>query len=89
MRILTPDGLRVVAVATGSGEASLIGAHWNAIKIYRDSGDTRYLDELQDATIDVEGRPVRLETDPRAVKRWAKQGELDIDDPYAELEGDR
>lgn len=95
MRALTTVGVQLVGVVPGSEVASIIGGHWNAIKVFRDTGDSSLL--AQYAGIIVGGHfsggrwvgGYRLLTDPEQVKRWAYQGELDIDDPYEPLAGDR
>ena len=85
MRVLTVDGLRVLDVVPGSKDASTIGGHWNAIKVYRDTGDPSLLRQFDVAV----GGRLRLQTDPAAVKAWGREGELDMDDPYEPLGGDR
>jgi hypothetical protein len=95
MRVLTPVGVQVVAVMPGSEAASVIGSHWNAIKLFRDTGESKPLERFKDPVIGGEKQKdgsvkggYRLATDPKMIKKWAKQGELDIDDPYEPLGGD-
>lgn len=93
IRVLTPEGQRLLLVEEDSFEGSLIGRHWNAIKRFRNHGDSSGLIGFagHDVTgIDPDtGLPITLDLvhDPDLVKRWAKQGELDDADPYSELEG--
>lgn len=93
MRVLTPSGLRLLLVEEDSADASLIGRHWNAVKRYRNTGRWDELRTFRGRTVigldpDTE-LPVELELEanPKRVKQWAKQGELDEADPYVELEG--
>lgn len=95
MRMLTDRGLRVVNVEPGASAASLIGSHWNAIKVFRDSGDASRLADFEGVVLSrssiagVQLGAHRFATDPAMIKHWAKQSELDIDDPYAEQDDDR
>jgi hypothetical protein len=95
MRVLTPEGLRVVPVVPGSEAASLIGSHWNAIKLFRDTGESEPLERFKTTVIGGEQQKDgtvkgghRLATDLKMIKKWAKKGDLDIDDPYEPLGGD-
>jgi hypothetical protein len=93
MRVLTPEGQRILLVGEDSLEASLIGRHWNAIKQYRNYGDSYGLKGFAGQTVTAfdpdTGLPITFDLvdDPGLVKRWAMQGELDEVDPYAELDG--
>src|SRR5438309_1533431 len=95
MRILTPDGLRVIPVVHGSDAASTIGSHWNAIKTFRDTGNQTALRRFKATVIggvrigNLQVGGYRLATDPAMIRQWAKLGDLDIEDPYAPLGGDR
>ncbi len=95
MRILTPGGLRVIDVDAGSPDASMIGRHWNAIKLFRDTGDSSPLSRFTGVAVGGRFYGVRwvggyqLATDLDMIRRWAYQGELDIDDPYEPLGGGR
>lgn len=85
MRVLTTSGCHLVPVVPGSGTASVIGSHWNAVQAWRDRGDKDGLAAFINTVVS----GYRLEADPEAIKRWAKRGDLDIDDPYEPLGGDR
>jgi hypothetical protein len=94
MRILTDQGQRVVTVVVRSQAASLVGGHWNAIKTFRDTGDASLLARYRGVSIGIRTpsgfRPTAtFATDLDMIRRWARQGELDLDDPYAEVEGYR
>ena len=58
----------------------------------RESGNDRW-DEVWDGVYILMPNPnvehQGIATNLAAIRRWAKQGELDIDDPYAERDGDR
>lgn len=93
IRVLTPDGQRLLLVEEDSPEGSLIARHWNAIKQYRNGGDSSGLTAFAGQTVtgvDPDtGLPITVDlvADPEVVKRWAKRGELDDIDPYSELDG--
>ena len=94
MRVLTTDGQLAIPLEVGSEDASLIGGHWNAIKLFRDTGKGELLKQFQGLVVGGEitdkgrvGGHV-LETDRKKIKAWAKSGDLDLDDPYAETDGD-
>lgn len=77
MTVLSTDGRMEVDVRS-SAQASRIAAHYNAIDFYLRTGDTRPLKRF--ASVTVGGR--RLETNLDQVERWARAGELSIDDIY-------
>ena len=92
MRMLTTTGQRVLSVFADSRASSLIGGHWNAIKVFRDTGDPSLLARFEGVSIGVQTsagfRPfATFETDLETIRRWARSGELDLDDPYEELDG--
>lgn len=89
MRVLSDVGQRLVVVPVGSQAASLIGAHWNAIKLFRDTGDPSLLARFVDVTVVADTRSgfatiVRFATDLGMIRRWAAQGEIDDEGPYPE-----
>lgn len=99
MRVLSTKGQHLLWVAEGSDDASNIGRHWNAVKRFRNQGEKKDLEEFKDVEVsgidpdspDMENPSwltLTLASDPQEVKKWAKQGELDDADPYAELEGE-
>jgi hypothetical protein len=75
--LVAGEGPRDVDVHT-SREASIIARHWNAVKHFLWTGDPRRVARFKGVT--VAGRP--LETDPDAIERWARRGELDFEDIY-------
>jgi len=77
MTVLSTDG-RIEVDVRSSAQASRIAAHYNAIDFYLRTGDTRPLRRFTSVTVG--GR--RLETDLDQVERWARAGELSIDDIY-------
>jgi soluble cytochrome b562 len=98
MRVLTPKGQQTLWVLEGSDDASNIGHHWNAIKRFRNTGERRDIERFKDVEItgidpdspDMENPRVltlSLASDLDQIRKWAKQGELDEADPYAEVEG--
>lgn len=77
MTVLSTDG-RVEVDVRSSAQASRVAAHYNAIDHYLRTGDTRPLRPF--ARTRVGGR--LLQTDLDQVERWARAGELSIDDIY-------
>lgn len=77
MTVLSTDG-RVEVDVRSSAQASRVAAHYNAIDYYLRTGDARPLRRF--ARVTVGGR--RLQTDLDQVERWARAGELSIDDIY-------
>jgi hypothetical protein len=77
MSILSSDG-RVEVDVRSSAQASRVAAHYNAIDFYLRTGNAQPLKRF--ARISVGGR--RLATDLEQVERWARAGELSIDDIY-------
>lgn len=77
MRILSKQGIAEVEVSD-FWDRSDIGLHWNAVQRLLNTGRD---DELKPFA----GRAIaghELETDPKRITRWAKQGELDFEDIY-------
>ncbi|HEX4033851.1 MAG TPA: hypothetical protein VHX66_05355 [Solirubrobacteraceae bacterium] len=94
MRMLTTTGLRVLNVLADSQASSLIGGHWNALKVFRDTGEHSLLAGFRNVSIGVQTpngfRPLAtFEADLNMIRSWARSGDLDIDDPYEELDGGR
>ncbi len=77
MRILTPDGVRVIGIR-GSRAASVAGEHASAIHHYLATGDDSRLRALVGKR--VAGAPP--ETDLAAIEAWARLGVLDFEDIY-------
>lgn len=77
MRILTAAG--VLEVETHDpGERSMVGTHWNAVRLFLDTGDDSALAGARGQT--VSGEP--LLTDPDEIEVWASAGELEFEDIY-------
>jgi hypothetical protein len=77
MSVLSTEG--VVDVDTrGSRVRSLIGRHWNAIRLYGAIGDVAVLAPFKGKRVG----GVELESDPDRVEEYLRQGELDVDDIY-------
>jgi hypothetical protein len=76
MPILTAQGR--IWVDVGDREASVVGAYWNDVHRFRDTGDLGTLDRY--AGVRIAGR--LLEADPDEIEFWAAQGELDFEDIY-------
>ncbi len=77
MSVLSTNG-RVEVDVRSSAQASRIAAHYNAIDFYLRTGDARPIKRF--ASVSVGGH--RLQTDLDQVERWARAGELSIDDIY-------
>jgi hypothetical protein len=78
MRILTPDGVVEVDVEQARTR-SLIGEYWNAVQYRLDTGFDSQLKRFNGMKI----RGYPLETNGRAIDRWAREGEIDFEDIYA------
>jgi len=79
MEVLTVDGPRNFDVRS-SRQRTLVSRHWSAIGAYLNHGELRPLRVLQ-------GQRVAghlLECDYDAIDEWARLGELEIEDIYAE-----
>ena len=79
MQVLTVDGLRELDVRS-SRKRTLVSRHWSAINAYVNHGELRPLRALQGQS--VAGQ--LLECDYDAIDEWARRGELEIEDIYAE-----
>jgi len=77
LRVLTTEGPKDLIVR-GSRGSSLVGAHWNAIERFLSTGDTNRLTPFRGKR--VAGHT--LETDPDAIEREARRGELEFEDLY-------
>ena len=77
MRVLTTDGLQTIDLR-GSRVASLVAKHISAAKHYLSTGDESGLGPFTD----VFPGGKRLMTDPMAIEREARRGELDFEDIY-------
>ncbi len=71
-----PDGVDFVAVR-GSRRASAIGSYWNALRLYLEEGDDRELRRFAGkVVVGVDGRRYRFVTDPAAIRRLARAGQV-------------
>ncbi len=78
VQVLTRDG-RKNLVLRGSRVASTVARHWNAVHRFLGTGDTEALAPFHGKR--VAGHT--LETDPDAIEREARRGELEFEDLYA------
>lgn len=77
MTVLSVDG--VVDIDTrGSRVRSLVGRHWNAIKLYGGIGDVSVLAPFRGKR----AGGVELASDPDQIEQYLLQGALDVDDIY-------
>jgi len=77
LKVLTTEGTKVVGVR-GSGQASLISQHANAVRQYLATGQTGALAPFAGRTI----AGLAFETDPTAIEEHWRRGELDWEDLY-------
>lgn len=80
MQVLGKDGLRTVETR-GSGGASRLSAHANAVRNYIYTGDSSELERFHGMRVG----GVELETDLDRIDEWARRGELSFEDIYAGL----
>ncbi len=91
MRILSTEGV-VEAEVADSGDQSRVIAHWHAVYLVLEGNLDQIeqyhglviVGEIEEDRNDTVPRAFALETDPDTITRWAKQGDLDFDDPYAD-----
>jgi hypothetical protein len=79
MQVLTVDGLLELDVRS-SRKRTLVSRHWSAINAYVNHGELRPLRALQGQSVSGQ----LLECDYDAIDEWARRGELEIEDIYAE-----
>jgi hypothetical protein len=79
IRVLTTEGLQFLQVS--DHDASLVGAHWNAVRRYLDTGDHTALTHSQGVTVD--GHV--LETDPETIEWLAIRGDVRFESIYNEV----
>jgi hypothetical protein len=80
VRAVTRDGPKFLPVASAA-EASIVGSHDNAVKVYLYTGKTTQLRPF--AGIAIAGHT--LETDPDGLDYWARRGDLDFDTFYKDI----
>lgn len=79
---LTPEGLLEVA-SSDSRQASILGKYWNAVDLYRNTGDTTQLEEFDGRyIIDADGNRLTLLTDLRTIDQLASAGVLSFETLY-------
>jgi hypothetical protein len=79
MRILTDDGVVDVEVPD-EGTASLVGLYWNAVHGFLRTGDEDAVRAFGGTQI--AGQPLLVDLD--LIEYYARLGELDVDDIYAD-----
>lgn len=77
VQVLTTEGTKSL-VLRGSNVTTLVARHWNTVGRFLATGETRALDSFRGRR--VAGR--ELETDPDAIERQARRGELEFEDLY-------
>lgn len=79
---LTPDGI-VEVVLSDSRQATVLGKYWNAVDIYRDTGDASRLQEFEGFYIvDISGNHFPLLTDLQTLDRLGSAGVLSFETLY-------
>ncbi len=78
MRALTDHGTVAVDIR-GSKAAGQLGAYWNAVHHYLNTGDTDSLERFRDVRVG----GVTLTTNPRVLDHQAHMGELAFESIYA------
>ncbi len=88
LRILPlPSRKGLIEVATrDSRQATIVGKYWNAVDLYRDTGDASALEQFQrEHVTDGEGNPVPLLTDLHELDRLGSAGVLSFESLYARV----
>jgi hypothetical protein len=80
IRVLTTRGIMFLTGLTAT-EATTVGRHWNAVRIYLEYGDDRKL--AQFINIRVAGH--LLETDPLVIEWHAIRGDVRFESIYDEV----
>jgi|SRR5579864_2854563 len=79
---LTPEGKIEVALSD-SRQATVLGRYWNAVDLYRNTGDASRIQEFEgEYIIDAAGNHVPLLTDLRALDRLGSAGVLSFETLY-------
>lgn len=80
---LTPEGITEVALSD-SRQATVLGKYWNAVDLYRNTGDSFQLQEFDGRHIvDAGGNRFPLLTDLRTLDRLGSAGVLSFETLYA------
>jgi hypothetical protein len=77
VHVLTTEGVKPLTLR-GSRVATLVAKHWNAVHRFLSTGDTAALAPFHHTR--VAGHV--LETNPDAIERQARHGELEFEDLY-------
>jgi hypothetical protein len=88
LRILPlPSRKGLIEVATrDSRQATIVGKYWNAVDLYRDTGDASALEQFQGEHVtDAKGNPVPLLTDLHELDRLGSAGVLSFETIYARV----
>lgn len=81
----TAQGLIDIGVPD-SGQATLVGKYWNAIELYRGTGDASSLHFFGgEFIIDADGRPVPFMTDTDELDRLESAGQLSFESLYSRV----
>jgi len=79
---LTPEG-KVEVALSDSRQATILGKYWNAVDLYRDTGDPSHLQQFEDQyIIDAARDRYPLLTDLRTLDRLASAGVLSFETLY-------
>jgi hypothetical protein len=80
IRVLTTGGITFLTGLTAT-EATTVGRHWNAVRIYLEYGDDRKLTQF----INVRVAGHLLETDPLVIEWRAIRGDVRFESIYDEV----
>ena len=86
LNFLTPEGPVAITVRD-SRVASQIGEHANAVKTYRNTGDTSALEKFRGKSFRAGGVTHKFITDPDILDELAKAGVLEIEGLYRAVHG--
>ena len=79
---LTPEG-KVEVALSDSRQATILGKYWNAVDLYRDTGDPSRLQEFEgEYIIDAAGNHLPLLTDLQTLDRLGAAGVLSFETLY-------
>jgi hypothetical protein len=82
---LTPEG-KVEVALSDSRQATVLGKYWNAVELYRDTGDSSRLQEFEgEYIIDAAGNHLPLLTDLGTIDRLGSAGVLSFETLYARV----
>jgi len=82
---LTPEG-KVEVALSNSRQASILGRYWNAVELYRNTGDPSQLQEFDGRyIIDADGNQLPLLTDLRTLDRLGSAGVLSFEALYGRV----